>query len=34
MGYIVGVVGVNDIDGKDNDGEQLFVCLCVMGVDG
>lgn len=28
--------GVNDIDGGDNDSEQLFMCVyvCVMGVDG
>lgn len=27
--------GLNDIDGGDNDSEQLFMCVyaCVMGVD-
>ena len=27
MGYFVGVGGVNDIDGEDNDSEQLFMCV-------
>lgn len=28
MGY---TVGVNDIEGGDNDGEQLFMCVCHGG---
>lgn len=27
MGYIVGAGGMNDIDGGDNDSEQLFMCV-------
>lgn len=29
MGYIMGVGRVSDIDGGDNDSEQLFISVCV-----
>lgn len=33
MWYIMGVIGWggNDIEGGDNDGEQLFMCVCHGG---
>lgn len=34
MGYIVGVVRVNDIHGGDNDSQQLFMHVCEWGVEG
>lgn len=33
MGYIVGVVGVNDIHEGDNESEQLL-CMCLRGLIG